>query len=181
MSVGALYNHFKDRGEIVVAVYALDDEYYDREVQPTSWATYVARLRLHATWLQDRQMVRGLRLSHEFLAELIQQDTRPAGYENLLERSFQYFRDPLAAAYAAGESALPLGLDATARLHRQLCWGMMETVLRDRGLDPAEIVEEFVRGLGLLAGLEAPQRGLINTVVYGDVGSGGWNAFPTLK
>lgn len=161
VSIGAFYNHFKDRNDVVVAACAIDYEVARDEPPATSWAAYVERFRELPAALNDPQTLNRIRMSYEFVAELTQVKANPAGVGALIEISLQQYRAPLAFAFAAGEITLPLGLEKTADLHARLYWGTLHELLCDHSIDPAQAVEHLIEGFGVLAGLKpakAPLR-----------------------
>lgn len=162
VSIGAFYNHFKDRNDVVVAACAIDYEVYKDEPPATSWAAYVERFRELPAALKNRETVNRMRVSYEFVAELTQVSANPAGVGGLIETSRRHYLAPLASAFAAGEITLPLGLEKTADLHARLYWGTLHAIFCDRRIDPAEAVEQLIEGLGVIAGVKsaktAPRR-----------------------
>jgi AcrR family transcriptional regulator len=154
VSIGAFYGHFADRTDVIIAACAIDHEIADASPAPTSWKAYVDRFREVPEALKNQRTVNRLRVSYEFVAELTQVNTNPAGVAAFLEIVQRQYRAPLAHAYEAGEVTLPLGLEKTADLHARLYWGTLHALLCDHHLDRVATVEELIDGLGVLAGLK---------------------------
>ncbi len=154
VSIGAFYNHFADRAEVIVAACAIGYEAYETWAAAGSWREYADGFRELPKALKDPLVLKRLRVSYEFIAELTQVDTNPAGVNDLYVTVQDAFRAALARIAAAGEITLPLGLDKTADLHARLYWGTTHALMVNHDLDPATLVEELIDGLGVLAGLK---------------------------
>jgi AcrR family transcriptional regulator len=153
VSIGAFYNHFKDRNEVVAAACAIDFQGLVDTPVPTCWKDYLDGFRELPKALKDQRVLDRIRLGYEFVAELTQVKANPTGLDAIIEIIKPQYREPLAHALAAGEITLPLGLEKTADLHARLYWGTIHWLLCNRDADPVKAMDDLIEGMGVLAGL----------------------------
>ncbi len=153
ISIGAFYTHFADRAEVIVAACAIDYEVVKVSPADASWKEYTDTFRQLPETIKDPRVRKRLRMSYEFVAELTQVDTNPAGATDIYRIVQEAFRNSLARIHAAGEITLPLGLEKTADLHARLYWGTAHALMANHDLDPVTVADELIDGLGVLAGL----------------------------
>ena len=151
VTIGALYTHFKTREELILAAGMLGSMFEYEPVE--TWAGYEAWVRAVMRPLAtDPRHFQLARMSYEFVAELVLTDTRLPAAEAEWDNLYAFFRASLAAMHRAGEIDLPLGLEATMRVHTQILSGAHYMLLADRRLDVVEVCEGLMPALALAAG-----------------------------
>ncbi|HEX4199037.1 MAG TPA: helix-turn-helix domain-containing protein [Caulobacteraceae bacterium] len=148
VSIGALYIHFATKDDAVLAACELDHENLETE-DVDSWEEYVAAFRQSVLDSGSLRRRRRMRLSLQFVGELLGDDHRPEGFAELFQRRQAWFRRQLTRLCDAGAISLPLGVERTASLHMKLVSGATyDQACTNEPLE--QCVETLAIGLGAL-------------------------------
>lgn len=161
VSMGAFYIHFSNKAEVILAACAMD--YVDGWRPPATarnWDEYITQITDEYRGLRSIDGLRRQRLSLQFMAEQLLVSPRVAGLDLLFKALDIWFQDNLRALKAAGEVALPLGLEQTARIHASLLVGANYLENGAPDADGSRWFDAVIESLGVTAGRVEPLKGL---------------------
>lgn len=152
ISNGALYTHFATRDEVIVA--ACELQYFDFENvrRSETWEEYVQSFGIGHQW-HDNRALRRFRLSLQFVAEIMTNETSPAGLANIFQIYSSRIGESLEHLNSKGIISMPLGVQTTTDLHWQIAAGSNYHLAANREKSPQEVIVAFEEGLALTAGL----------------------------
>lgn len=159
ISIGALYVHFRNKEEVVVHAFALDniEHRYKDFPLPATREEYLETLR--KDWVEQRndpREVRRGRLSMQFVADMALVEENPPGLSEIYLMHLSWLRSALKHLVELGEVELPLGLDRTVDAHVFAATGANYMTMGNKDLDQAEAVDTLVAMLELV--LAKPKR-----------------------
>jgi AcrR family transcriptional regulator len=152
VSMGALYIHFANKHDLVIAACMLPLVPDDHPTPAQTWAEYEREFLKMKPMVRSDRTLRRLRLSLQFAAHFTLAPESPTGFIEIWERGNSWFRDSLDALHRRGEIDLPLGLETTARLHSNLLSGTTYMLAYNKGLDLDATWGGMVAGLAQMAG-----------------------------
>lgn len=154
ISVGAFYTHFGSTEEAIIAASTL--LYQADESLPLfeRWETYVAASTAAITEFRnaDEDLLKRIRLSFQFAAEISQMKKNPPGLSGVHQLSRKVVHKNLSRFHQDGTITLPLGLARTADVHTQLLAGALYQIASNHDLDATEVAASLRAGLELTAG-----------------------------
>lgn len=155
VSMGALYTHFEDKHDLVIAACKLplipDDDEDQRPAE--TWAAFERALTAMKPLVRSERVLRRTRLSLQFAAQFVLAPQSPTGFIELWEERTSWFRDSLDTLRRRGEIDLPLGLQTTVLLHSNLLGGTMYSLVNNKSLDLDTTWEGLLAGLAQTAGV----------------------------
>jgi len=156
VSMGALYVHFRDRDELILAACAVDADVYGFDPLPDTWAEFEAAVVQMFRHMRSPREMRRLRLALQFVAEMAVAETHPAGLEDHYRRRIAPFRELLAHLRVRGEVSLPLGLEVTTRALCGFLVGANYVMVSTYGSASTEGLDEMLAAMAQLAGRRSP-------------------------
>ena len=158
VSLGALYIHFKTREDLIAAACAVDHEELSRLPPATHWDEYVARFFPAKEMIGDRRYMNRMRLSLQFVAEIIGMSENPKGLSSIYMTHRHQLKGDIGALHKKGEIALPFGLERTVELHMQLFAGAHYQLASDHNLHHQDVFDILSDGLAVTAGRLLPKK-----------------------
>lgn len=157
VSMGALYTHFKDKHDLVVAACKLplipDHDGDDAPPPADTWAGYEREFAKMKPLVRSDRVLRRARLSLQFAAQFVLAPESPTGFIEIWEKGASWIRNSLDTMQRGGEVDLPLGLQATVLVHTNLLYGTTYSLANNKSLDLDATWEGLLAGLAQTAGV----------------------------
>jgi AcrR family transcriptional regulator len=154
ISMGALYVHFADKTDLVIAAFELSHENERYSGKVATWADYEAAMNVIKRDIANHRNLSRIRLSLQFAAEHIFDEENHPGLSEFLQKRAEYLRQALTHLKIKGEITLPLGLEATVETHTILLTGATYMAATDKDLDIDTVWARLLDALALTAGLK---------------------------
>ena len=154
VSMGTIYSYFSDRNDLVLAACAVSLAQTLPLTPARSWKEYEAHIMATGNVFGSPSLMNRLRITYQFTGELAVAGKCLEDSAEFYDHYYDWYRESLGALHAAGEVALPLGLDQTVNLHAKLHTGALHAAVIERSLGRTPDFGEIVPAMAMLAGLK---------------------------
>ena len=152
VSIGALYVHFPTKEDLILAACALDNEEYQFNPIPSTWAEFEAAMTKMFLHLRTARQLKRMRLALQFTANLAVSENAPVGlFENYRIR-LSSLRKIIERLKASGEITAPMGVDATTTSLFNFVIGTNYTWVASQIELSADLLDEMFAAMAVLAG-----------------------------
>lgn len=117
ISIGALYTHFVNMDELIIAACGVDYDSMEFDSENGTWVDYMEHCRLSILGLRDERTQKRARLSYQIIAKQMLDRENMPGLSELYKNYRLQFFSVLGGMRDRGEIILPHGLDATVDFH----------------------------------------------------------------